>query len=149
MRIGIVGLGLIGGSLAKALKAYTGHEVLVSNRTAATAQAAVAAGDADGLLTDEALSGAEIVFVCLYPGATVAYVREKAALFAKGALVVDCSGVKTPVCEPLFPVARAHGFVFVGGHPMAGKETSGYAAAEAGLFRGASMILVQSIGGIL
>lgn len=67
MRIGIVGLGLIGGSLAKALKAYTGHEVLVSNRTAATAQAAVEAGDADGLLTDEALSGAEIVFVCLYP----------------------------------------------------------------------------------
>ena len=61
MRIGIVGLGLIGGSLAKALKAYTGHEVLVSNRTAATAQAAVEAGDADGLLTDEALSGAEIV----------------------------------------------------------------------------------------
>ena len=145
MRIGIVGLGLIGGSLAKALKAYTGHEVLVSNRTAATAQAAVAAGDADGLLTDEALSGAEIVFVCLYPGATVAYVREKAALFAKGALVVDCSGVKTPVCEPLFPVARAHGFVFVGGHPMAGKETSGYAAAEAGLFRGASMILVPDV----
>ena len=100
---------------------------------------------ADGLLTDEALSGAEIVFVCLYPGATVAYVREKAALFAKGALVVDCSGVKTPVCEPLFPVARAHGFVFVGGHPMAGKETSGYAAAEAGLFRGASMILVPDV----
>ena len=97
------------------------------------------------LLTDEALSGAEIVFVCLYPGATVAYVREKAALFAKGALVVDCSGVKTPVCEPLFPVARAHGFVFVGGHPMAGKETSGYAAAEAGLFRGASMILVPDV----
>lgn len=56
MRIGIVGLGLIGGSLAKALKAYTDHEVLVANRTAATAQAAVAAGDADGLLTDEALS---------------------------------------------------------------------------------------------
>ena len=141
MRIGIVGLGLIGGSLAKALKAYTGHEVLVSNRTAATAQAAVAAGDADGLLTDEALPGAEIVFVCLYPGATVAYVREKAALFAKGALVVDCSGVKTPVCEPLFPVARAHGFVFVGGHPMAGREYSGFKYARDDLFDHASMIL--------
>lgn len=75
MRIGIVGLGLIGGSLAKALKAYTDHEVLVANRTAATAQAAVAAGDADGLLTDEALSGASVIFVCLYPGATVEYVR--------------------------------------------------------------------------
>ena len=145
MRIGIVGLGLIGGSLAKALKAYTDHEVLVANRTAATAQAAVAAGDADGLLTDEALSGASVIFVCLYPGATVEYVRAKAKLFAKGAVVVDCSGVKTPVCDALFPVARGNGFVFVGGHPMAGKEQSGYRASEETLFRGASMILVPDI----
>ena len=103
-------------------------------------------GDADGLLTDEALSGAEIVFVCLYLGATVAYVREKGGAVRQGRARGRLLGrEKRRSASRFFPVARAHGFVFVGGHPMAGKETSGYAAAEAGLFRGASMILVPDV----
>ncbi len=146
MKIGIAGLGLIGGSLARAIKRFTDHTVYVSNRTEAVARRAVEEGSADAALTDEALSGLDMLFVCLYPQATIDYIREKAPYIRRGSLVLDCSGVKSVVCEALFPLAKRFGFEFIGGHPMAGRERSGYDASDAGLFAGASMILVPDGG---
>ncbi len=141
MTVGIVGLGLIGGSLAKALKANTQHTVLGDDVSESTRQYAHLIGCIDGELTAETLPQCDFVLLAVYPGATVEYVRQHAAQFGKGAVVIDCGGVKRSICEECRPLAREHGFVFIGGHPMAGLHRSGLKYATEDLYRGASMIL--------
>ncbi len=144
--IGIVGLGLIGGSMAKAIRTYTGHTVLADNRSRETLQRAMDEGVVNAPLTPDRLAECDLVIVALYPQATVAYVTEHRDRFRKGGLVMDCGGVKGIVCDPLEPVARESGFTFIGGHPMAGIEKSGYANAFPELFQGASLILTPYEG---
>ncbi len=142
MTVGVVGLGLIGGSLAKALKAKTEHTVLGCDVSDAAVRYAELIGCIDGELTSETLSQCEFVLIAVYPGATVEYVRTHAAKFAKGAIVIDCGGVKRSICEACLPIAKQNGFVFIGGHPMAGLHRSGLKYATDTLYDGASMILV-------
>lgn len=142
MTVGIVGLGLIGGSLAKSLKAKTHHTVLGCDANRATVQYAELIGCIDGELTPETLPQCDFVLLAVYPGATVDYVREHAAEFAKGAVVIDCGGVKRGICEACRPIAAQNGFVFIGGHPMAGLHRSGLKYATDTLYDGASMILM-------
>lgn len=139
--VGIVGLGLIGGSMAKAIRAYTGCTVLADNRSRETLQRAMDEGVVSAPLTADRLPDCDLVIIALYPEATVAYVTEHRRQFRKGGLVMDCGGVKGIVCQPLEAVARDSGFHFIGGHPMAGVERSGYANAFPELFQGASLIL--------
>ncbi len=139
--IGIVGLGLIGGSLAKALRTYTDCTILAYNRSWETLQQAMDEGVVNAPLTPDRLAECDLVIVALYPQATVAYITEHRDRFRKGGLVMDCGGVKGIVCDPLEPVVRESGFTFVGGHPMAGIEKSGYSNAFPDLFQGASLIL--------
>ncbi len=139
--IGIVGLGLIGGSLAKALRTYTNCTILAYNRSWETLQQAMDEGVVNAPLTPDRLAECDLVIVALYPQATVAYITEHRDRFRKGGLVMDCGGVKGIICDPLEPVARESGFTFVGGHPMAGIEKSGYSNAFPELFQGASLIL--------
>ena len=146
MTVGIVGLGLIGGSLAKAFRARTGHAVLGMDRDPAPLAAARAAGLLDGVLAPESLSACDVLVVALPPGAARAFLAEHAGRVGKGALVVDCCGVKRGICAEGFRLAREHGFDFVGGHPMAGREYSGFGASQEGLFEGASMIAVPPPG---
>ncbi|MBP3436139.1 MAG: prephenate dehydrogenase [Clostridia bacterium] len=141
MTVGVVGLGLIGGSLAKALKAKTQHTVLGCDTNEATVRYAELIGCIDGRLTAETLSQCEFVLLAVYPGATVDYVRDHAAEFAAGTIVIDCGGVKRSICEMCRPLAAEHGFVFIGGHPMAGLHRSGLKYATDTLYDGASMIL--------
>ena len=141
MNIAIAGMGLIGGSFAKAIKKYTNHNVFVWNRTAATAEKAVSEGAADGLLDNDTLGGCDLVILCLYPELTIEWVKERAPYINKGAVVTDTCGVKRVICDALEPVAENYGFTFIGGHPMAGRELSGYEASLPELFQGASMIL--------
>lgn len=141
MTVGIVGLGLIGGSLAKSLKVKTDHRVLGYDVNASATQYAELIGCIDGELTDETLSQCDFVLLAAYPGATADYVREHAASFAKGAIVIDCGGVKRRICNVCRPIAAQHGFVFIGGHPMAGLHRSGLKYAVDTLYDGASMIL--------
>jgi len=142
MTIGIVGLGLIGGSLAKAFRAKTRHALLGLDRDAETVAAAHAAGVLDGALAPESLSSCDVLIVALPPRAARAFLAEHAGRIAKGTLVVDCCGVKRNICAEGFALAREHGFDFVGGHPMAGREYAGFQASQEGLFENASMILV-------
>ena len=141
MTVGVVGLGLIGGSLAKALKANTEHRVLGCDANDSVRQYAELIGCIDGELTAEALSQCDVVLLAVYPLATVEYVKQHATLFGKGAIVIDCGGVKRSICEACMPLAAEHGFVFIGGHPMAGLHRSGLKYATADLYKGASMIL--------
>ena len=123
MTVGIRGMGLIGGSFEKAFR-RAGHEV----RDLKAASAAT-------------IGTCDLVIVCLPPLLVAPWIREHAADFADGALVTDAAGVKSVVCAALAEVARTARWTYVGGHPMAGKERSGYANADADLYRGASMIL--------
>jgi len=142
MNIGVIGLGLIGGSLAKAIKKNTTHTVLGKDINEETMKKATLTGAIDGELTD--ISLADILIVSLYPSATVKFIEENADKIKKGAIVTDVSGVKKSVCDKLFPLAEEKGFSFIGGHPMAGVEFSGFDYSKDALFKNASMILVPS-----
>ena len=141
MTIGIIGLGLIGGSLAKSIKEHSRHTVLGYDIDPLAMEKALLVGAIDGQLDDEMLSHCHIVLVALYPGRCVEYIISHAELFAPDAIVIDCAGVKRAVYEPIAEVARRHTWTYIGGHPMAGREFSGFDHATGTLFERASMIL--------
>ena len=143
MTAGIVGLGLIGGSLAKAYRAH-GARVLAFDTDGAVLSFAQLDGTVDAVLTKENLSECDIVLIAVRPGAAISYLREAAPHIGARAIVIDCCGVKRKVCETAFALAREYGFAFLGGHPMAGREFSGLDFALPTLFDGASMIFVPT-----
>lgn len=148
MEIGIVGLGLIGGSLAKAISQNTDHTVYGVDLSDQVVKKAVLVDAIEQPLTDELLPHCDIVIVALYPQATIHYVRTHAHLIKKDAIVMDCCGVKKMVCDALIPLAEEKGFLFVGGHPMAGLEHAGFNYAKKSLFNNASMIFTPTKGPI-
>ena len=145
MTVGIVGLGLIGGSLAKAYKRDPSVRVLGANRTASTVEFALLDGSIDGELTADNLRECDLVLICLYPQAVMDYLSAHAEDFSKTGIVMDCAGVKREVCSFAFPLAAEHGFTFVGGHPMAGTQFSGYKYARANLYDRAPMVIVPPV----
>lgn len=140
--IGVVGLGLIGGSFAKTYRENTTCRILGKDLDPAVVAAAIEDGTLDGELTEEAISECDVILVALYPEAIIEYVTSVADRIRPGAYVIDTGGLKRNVCHALFPLAAEKGFNFIGGHPMAGKRTSGYRHSTGTLFKGASMILV-------
>ncbi|ERI04776.1 prephenate dehydrogenase [Atopobium sp. oral taxon 810] len=139
-RVGIVGLGLMGGSFAKALH-EGGREVFAWNRTHSTLELAMIDTVA-GELNDESIPSCELLILAGYPAAAIEWLQEKAPLISTGAIVIDTVGVKRTVCESCFPMAKKYSFAFVGCHPMAGTQYSGYAHSRASMFRGAPMVVV-------
>lgn len=142
MKIGIAGLGLIGGSMAKAVRAYTDHEVYGFDLDETVLSEALSDGTLTGVLTKETLSECDLLMPALYPAAAVAYVKEQLPYLRNGLILIDLCGVKRAVTEPMRKLPLPEHAVYIGGHPMAGKEKSGYQNASADLFFGASMILV-------
>ena len=142
MTVGIVGLGLIGGSLARSIKVHTDFEVLGMDINSQTMLQANLLGAIDGTLTEDNLARCDVVLVALYPAAIVTWITEHQDAFRPGAWVIDCGGVKEAVCTPLNALAQGKPWHYCGGHPMAGKERSGFDASEASLFYNASYILV-------
>ncbi len=142
MKIAIIGLGLIGGSLAKAFKTYTDNPVYGYDADAATLAYAKLSETIDDTCADDTLSECDLVILALYPDTTIRVLTEKAPLIKKNALVIDTCGTKRKVCKACFALAEQYGFTFVGGHPMAGVQFSGIKYSRADLFKGASMILV-------
>ena len=141
MTVGVVGLGLIGGSMARAYHKY-GQRVLASDANATVAEFAKLSGVVDGYLTRDNLKECDLVLIAIYPEAAVEYLEENAPYFNKEGFVIDCCGTKRLVCEAGFRLAKEHGFTFVGGHPMAGTHKSGFAASRDDLFKGACMVIV-------
>lgn len=138
----IVGLGLIGGSIAKALRTFTPHRVLAMDQDPEALDLAMACGAIEGPGYVEDLPQVDVLWLCLYPQAAVEFARKYGAALRENCIVSDACGIKNAVCPQLMELSRELGFVFVGGHPMAGKERSGFEASEATLFRGASYLLV-------
>ncbi|MCL2402895.1 MAG: prephenate dehydrogenase [Coriobacteriia bacterium] len=155
--VGIVGLGLIGGSLAKALKVNTANRVLGHDINPNVVKQALAEGVLDAALalsgTDSStvqtaappaqLSECDMVLIALYPEATVDFVRAHWDKFKKGTVIIDCAGVKAEICTELSAEAAKRDLYFVGGHPMTGIERTGYDHSFAHLFSGGTMILCR------
>ena len=141
MNVGIVGLGLIGGSMAKSIKARTGHTVFGIARNEETLMMARMCGAIDAPLTDENLPQCDLILIAIRPAAAIEWVRRHAELISKSTVVVDLCGVKRVVVEGIAPIAEQYGFAYIGGHPMAGKERGGFTSATEDLYVGASMIL--------
>lgn len=141
MNIFICGLGLIGGSVAKAVKAHTFHTVIGFDRDDAVCRAAIAEGAIDRAGSVGDLAACDLVLVALYPDAAAAFVSENLAKFKPGAILVDTCGIKSAVAAKIAAAIKGSSIRYIGGHPMAGTERSGYENAFGDLFAGASMIL--------
>ena len=138
-RVGVVGLGLIGGSIARAM-ARGGHEVYAFDLNA-DIETFAAIETTAGTLTEELVPTCELIVLACYPKACVDWLREHADLVSPDAIVIDTGGVKRSICEPCFEIAREAGITFVGCHPMAGTQFSGYAHSRANMFEGAPMVV--------
>ena len=132
MNVAVVGMGLIGGSFAKAA-ARAGHTVSFCDPNRADIVEFPALGDR--------LSEQDLILIAIPPAAVVLWIEAHQASFRPGAIVVDATGVKTEICAALRKYAIDCPWTFIGGHPMAGKEVSGFENSTADLFKGASMIL--------
>lgn len=143
MTVGIVGLGLIGGSFAKAYHA-AGHQVLAFDTDRSTYDFAVLSGTVNGPLTDETLSTCDLILMAVIPSAAVGYLKQHAAHIGPKPVVIDCCGTKRVVCTACFPLAKQFGFTYLGGHPMAGTHNSGFKYATATMFHNAPMVLVPA-----
>ena len=141
MNVGIVGLGLIGGSMAKSIKARTADTVWGVDLNHETMTLARMCGAIDAPLTEENIPQCDILLIAIRPAAAIEWVKRHAPLIAKSAIVVDLCGVKRVVVGGIAPVAEQYGFAYIGGHPMAGKERGGFTSATDDLYVGASMIL--------
>lgn len=141
MTVGIVGLGLIGGSFAKAYR-EAGETVLACNRTEDTLKFAMLSGAVDGELTEENIGSCDLVIIAVFPEAAEAFLRRMAPHIGKKPVVIDACGTKRKICSMCFPIAEEYGFTYIGGHPMAGTHKSGFKYARANLFHNAPMVIV-------
>jgi len=141
MNVGILGLGLIGGSLARAY-AKAGHRVLACDADQNMLEFAKLAGIVAETLDENTIADCSLILLAIYADASAAWLESNAKLIRKGTFVIDCCGIKQQICDRCFPVAAKHGFTFIGGHPMAGSHFSGFKYSRSNLFQGAPMVLV-------
>ncbi len=142
MTVGIVGLGLIGGSFAKAYGEYGDFKVLAYDINKDVMKSAFHMNIIDGELNETSIPDCDLILMALYPEATVEYLRTVAPFINPKTMVIDCCGVKGFICDACFPIAKEFGFTFVGGHPMAGRHFSGLEYSTKTMYNGASMVLV-------
>ena len=144
MKVGILGLGLIGGSLARAY-ALEGHTVYAMQRNENMLSFAMLSGAVHGKLNEETIPQCDLILLAIYPEGSASWLERNAHLVSDSALVIDCCGTKKAICRRCFPLAEKYGFTFVGGHPMAGSQFSGFKYSRADLFDGAPMVLVPPV----
>ncbi len=144
MTVGICGLGLIGGSMAKAYR-EAGHTVLGYDKDTASLGYAALGGVIDGELDEKSIPDCDLIFIALYPEAAVEYIEKIAPSLNCHTVVMDLCGTKKKICDAGFRMAKEYGFTFVGAHPMAGTQYSGIKYSRANLFKNAPMVLVPPV----
>ena len=147
MKIGISGLGLIGGSMAKAYRAYSDEngsniKIYGYNRDRSILEFANISGVIDGELNENTIPLCDVIFIGLYPEAAIEYMKKIAPLVSSNTILMDLCGTKSEICHEGFALAKQYGFIFAGGHPMAGTQYSGYKHSKATMFKGAPMVIV-------
>ncbi|MCL2517768.1 MAG: prephenate dehydrogenase [Oscillospiraceae bacterium] len=141
--IGIIGLGLIGGSMARAIKANTGNTVFGYDINENVLTQAIAQNAIDKIIKEDEFCKCDNILVALYPNDTIEFVKKNIDKFKKGTIIIDCAGVKSNICKSLSEFVNGRGLYFIGGHPMMGIEKSGFENSFAHLFDGATMILCK------
>ena len=141
MRAGIVGLGLIGGSFAKAYS-VAGHTVCAFDTDKTVLSFAMLSNAVQEELTDDNLKDCDIILICVYPEAALRFMEEKGPLFGEKPVVIDCCGTKRNIVDKGRELAKKYNFTYVGGHPMAGTQFSGFKYAKEDLYFGAPMVLI-------
>ena len=144
MTVGILGLGLIGGSLARAY-ALEGHTVYAAEKDSSMHAFAMLSGAVHGTLDETTISRCDLILLAIYPEGSASWLEEHAQHISRETLVLDCCGTKEVICSRCFPLAKQYGFTFVGGHPMAGSQYSGFKYSRANLFEGQPMVLVPPV----
>jgi prephenate dehydrogenase len=144
MNIGITGLGLIGGSLAKAYSGE-GNTVYGFDTDEAILGFAQLSGAVSGVLDKKTIGLCDAVLIAINPADAADWLEKAAPDISAKTIVIDCCGVKRFICDRCFPLAKQYGFTFVGGHPMAGSHRGGFKNSRANLFHGAYMILVPPV----
>ena len=139
--IGVVGFGLIGGSMGLAIKKYTSHNVYAFDIDPEVRKYVTENNMCDGVFspTDKMLKECDIVFIGLYPYKTVEFINENIDNFKENAIVCDLCGVKSYINNNVSSKVR-----FVGAHPMAGKEVNGAVNASPDLYLGASFLITET-----
>lgn len=143
MKVGIVGLGLIGGSLAKAYKRAQA-EVLGFDKDRLTTGFAKLAEAIDDELTEERLSECDLILLAIPPVPAAKWLSENGEKLSKETVVIDCCGTKRNICKAGFALAEKYGFTYAGGHPMAGIQFGRFKNSRADLFDGAVFALVPA-----
>ena len=141
MNVGILGLGLIGGSMARTY-AKAGHCVYAAEKDASVFDFAQLSGAVFGQLNETTIGTCDLIILSVYSDASATWLENNAKYVPKNALVIDCCGIKVDICKRCFPLAEKYGFTFVGGHPMAGSHYSGFKYSRSNLFQGAPMVIV-------
>ena len=144
MTVGILGLGLIGGSLARAY-ALEGHTVYAAEKDSSMHAFAMLSGAVHGTLDGSTIPQCDLILLAIYPEGSAAWLETNAPFISRETLVLDCCGTKEAICARCFPIASGFGFTFVGGHPMAGSQYSGFKYSRANLFEGQPMVLVPPV----
>lgn len=144
MNIAVVGLGLIGGSFCKSLKKNTFHHIMGLDSNKETIRKALEQNAIDEEITSDRLNEANLTIICLYPQAIISFIKDNADKFKKGSIVIDSCGVKKTIVDNCTPVLKEHGVIFVGVHPMAGREFSGFDYATDSLYNDASCIITPN-----
>lgn len=142
MIVTVVGLGLIGGSLCKTIKKHTDYTVYGVDINKETVEMAVSQGAIDAETDD--LSLADITIISLYPTVTIDYIKKNASKFKKGSIVIDTCGIKKAIVDAVTPVLAENDVTFIGVHPMAGREFSGFEYSQDNLFDSASFIITPT-----
>lgn len=144
MNICVVGLGLIGGSFCKAISARTNHTcygIDISENVINSARNDCSIKDS---ISSSQLCNMDMVIVCLHPKQTIDFIKENAGNFKKGSLVIDSCGVKSEIVSAVSDILKENGVMFIGCHPMAGREFSGYEFSLETLFNNSSFISTPS-----
>lgn len=144
MNIAVIGLGLIGGSICKALKKNTFHHIMGMDKDTTVTEKALACSAVDEIIDTDRLGEADLTILCLYPEAIVDFVNENADKFKPGSIVSDSCGIKEYVVTRCTKVLEPLGVIFLGSHPMAGREFSGFDYSTDDLFIGASYIITPT-----
>lgn len=144
MKIAVVGLGLIGGSLCKSIKKHTFHSVWGLDSNKETIRQALEQNAIDKEIGVERLCEADLTVICLYPQGIIEFVRENADRFNPGSIVIDTCGVKKAIVDSCSAILEERGVIFIGAHPMAGREFSGFEYSTDCLFDNASFILTPT-----
>ena len=141
MKVGILGLGLIGGSMARCYS-KAGHTVYACDKDETILSFAELSGCIHGQLNEETTPQCDLILLAIYPDGSASWLEKNAHLVCADALVMDLCGIKEEICQRCFPLADRYGFTFIGAHPMAGSHFSGFKYSRSNLFQGAPMVLV-------